>query len=197
METTHNGYSSYIADDCVVFTLKLSMLAVRPGRPGPTKQTEQFLFKLLAKRSYTRDTLYYRTTEAFLYQLIRLVVTFKDYFRKIGVSDVLEKRLIERVGMDSDALTLGMRIVACVNCGVPVAELTRDTAKLAQLQNVDGYWDVCPYYSSHDPKSWFGNELLTTAFADAALQYSEPTNRMSTEALITYVQPPALLAKFI
>lgn len=80
--------------------------------------------------------------------------------------------------MDSDALTLAMRIVACMKLGVPAVSLERDMAKLAQLQNVDGSWDVCPYYSYHDPKRWFGNELLTTAYAVTALEYNSESQKI-------------------
>jgi hypothetical protein len=136
------------------------------GRLEPVKRTEEFLFNLLRYRAYVRGTYYYRSGDHFLFHFARLVHGFKDHFEAEQV-DLLARRVRERVGMEGDALALAMRICACDLCGIPNS---RDRRRLAPMQNVDGSWGVCPYYMYNDPKSWWGNESLSTAFALAALE---------------------------
>ncbi|KAL3675504.1 hypothetical protein R1sor_025452 [Riccia sorocarpa] len=153
---------------CIINVLYLFHLAGRGGT-SVTRPSEEFILNLLQHRGYRRGTIYYISPEAFLLQLARLVFGFPAHFKKAGFVKLLKSRVLERVGKDGSALTLAMRILACVMCGME-SSCVWEVEQLTRLQNVNGSWDVCPYYRYNNVKAWIGNEALTTAFAVAAIE---------------------------
>ena len=150
-----------------VCVANISYLFCLAGRAVDVKKSEEFLYNVLKSEAYLRGSLYYPLPETFLCQLARLTHKFKEHFESTGMAKLVAEKVAKRVGLPGTALALAMRLLACDMCGV---KNDIDRQQLTRLQNVDGSWDVCPFYSYNDPKSWWGNEITTTAYAAAVLR---------------------------
>ena len=151
--------------DPVVCVNVLTLFCSR-SRGGDLVPTQNWICEVLKHRAYLDGTRYYKTPEAFLYFLTRLLEAARDNDISRRIRPLLEERLQERVGAPGDALALAMRIVACARMGI---RDTIDLRKLLSMQHEDGSWgpgEICKYGSSDIN---IGNFGLSTALAIQAI----------------------------
>ena len=116
------------------------------GRGEELVPTQNWIFDVLKHKAYLEGTRYYKSPDAFLYFLTRLVLTadggdFASYIRSL-----LEERIRERMGTPGDVLSLAMRVIACARVGITD---TVDLQMLLHLQHEDGSWgpgELCKRY---------------------------------------------------
>lgn len=137
------------------------------NRGAELAPTRNWVFDVLKHKAYLDGTRYYKTPEAFLYFLTRLLLAAQSDDFASYIRPVLADRLRERIGAPGDALSLAMRVIACARMGV---KNTVDLQRLLSLQREDGSWgpgEMCKYGSSGIT---IGNFGLSTALAIQAIE---------------------------
>ncbi|KAJ7287489.1 HAD-like domain-containing protein [Mycena rebaudengoi] len=137
------------------------------NRGSELQSTLAWVYEVLRNRAYLDGTRYYDNAECFLYFLSRLLEASDDMDLHDTLRPLLKERLRERIGMDGDALQLGMRIVACAAVGLP-EEI--DRRALLALQEEDGGWEIGWIYKYGSSGIKIGNRGLTTALAIKAIE---------------------------
>ncbi|KAJ7231164.1 hypothetical protein B0H12DRAFT_217999 [Mycena haematopus] len=125
---------------------------------------------MLLEQRFTNGTLYYPSPDAFLFFFALLLHenTGSDIY--CLAINTLRVRLAERTHVDTDALSLAMRLLAFQALEIPQAETL--LKQLVSLQDDDGTWPsgwLCRYGKTGVR---LGNRLLTTALAFKALDDS-------------------------
>ncbi|KAK7536957.1 Haloacid dehalogenase-like hydrolase-domain-containing protein [Phyllosticta citribraziliensis] len=146
------------------------------GNEEQVKPTKDWIHNVLFYRAYLQGTRYYHSPDTFLYFFARLLAENpgSDMYRSTAA--LLQERLRERTNVQSDALELGMRIVACHLMGI------RDDLDLVQLldmQAEDGSFEMgylCMYGKTGVK---LGHRGLTTALAIRAVEASVPSKSSS------------------
>ncbi|KAL2827593.1 hypothetical protein BDW59DRAFT_160236 [Aspergillus cavernicola] len=117
---------------------------------------------ILLNRAYINGTRYYLSPEWFLYYASRLLAHSKDPSLKERLEAPLRTHLIERIGVDGDAFSLGMRLLACNFLGI---KNHPDRERLASMQQEDGGWEPSAMYFFPTDRKQVGNRGTTTALA--------------------------------
>jgi len=136
------------------------------GRGYELTQTLHWVYKVLLHRAYLNGTRYYATPECFLFFLSRLIGCSESPELHQYLKPLLIERVQERVGADSDALALAMRILVCKSLGI---RNEVDLRALLPLQSDDGGWEVCWIFRYGSSRISIGNRGLTTSFAINAI----------------------------
>ena len=137
------------------------------GRGPDLHRTLEWIRNLLLHRAYLEGTRYYRTPEAFLFFLTRLLKSSDDAELHERIDPLMKERIQELVGGDGDALTLAMRILACEYVGI-ANEV--DLRKLLPLQCEDGGFEIGWMYRFGTTGIRIGNRGLTTAMSVNAIE---------------------------
>jgi hypothetical protein len=129
--------------------------------------TFEWIRNILLHRAYLEGTRYYRTPEAFLFFLTRLLKRSDDAELHEKMDALTKERVQELVGADGDALTLAMRLLACEYVGL-VNDV--DLRKLLPLQCEDGSFETGWMYRFGTTGIKIGNRGLTTAMSINAIE---------------------------
>lgn len=129
--------------------------------------TQNWVLDVLKHRAYLDGTRYYKTPEAFLYFLTRLLHTTSEEEVHHLIRPLLQERLQERVGAPGDALALAMRVVACARVDICNAV---DLRNLLTMQLEDGSWGPGAMYRYGSADISLGNFGLATALTIQAIQ---------------------------
>ncbi|KAK8155751.1 HAD-like domain-containing protein [Phyllosticta citrichinensis] len=137
------------------------------GNEEQVKPTKHWIHNVLFHRAYLQGTRYYHSPDTFLYFFTRLLAgnPGSDMYRSTAA--LLQERLRERTNVQSDALELGMRILACHLMGI------RDDLDLFQLldmQTEDGSFEMGYLCMYEKPGVKLGHRGLTTALAIRAVE---------------------------
>lgn len=153
-------------------------------------RTLAWVLAVLNTRAYMDGTRYYDTPECFLYFVGRLLALAPASASELHATfrPVLLQRVMERVGVPSDALALAMRISVLSQIGGIVAD--RDVAALKALQCEDGGWPNCYVYRQGSSSVRIGSRGLTTAIALNAIR---ATLKLSPSPPLTPVSPTMAL----
>ena len=135
------------------------------------KPAMKWVHNILLHRAYLNGTRYYYP-DFFLFALARLLRYSTDVSIHASLAPLLKERVLERVGRESDAVSLAMRIAVCKQVGVK-EEAEIDYKALLLQQCEDGGWDNCWIYRYGIFDIKIGSRGLTTALALEAIEYME------------------------
>ncbi|KUI70175.1 Alpha-D-glucose-1-phosphate phosphatase YihX [Cytospora mali] len=130
------------------------------------ERTIQLVHSMLSARSYMHGTRYYSSPDCCLGFIGRLLRSSNDDHLHMTLGSLLKSRVRERLGIDSGALDLAMRIITCDQMGIPCED---DRRVLLSLQCEDGSWEGGWLYQYGSTGMKIGNRGVTTAMAVAAL----------------------------
>lgn len=130
-------------------------------------QTLDWIHSILIHRAYIDGTRYYSTAEWFLYYLSRLLARSTDPLLHERLGPALRTRITERIGVNGDAVCLGMRLLTCNSLKI---ENFQDRERLAEMQCQDGGWEASYMYLFPSEGKEIGNRGVATAFAVVALR---------------------------
>jgi hypothetical protein len=137
------------------------------GRGPDLHLTFEWIRNLLLHRAYLEGTRYYRTPEAFLFFLTRLLKCSDDAELHEQMDALVKERVQELVGGGGDALTLAMRLLACEYVGLANDV---DLRKLLPLQCEDGSFETGWMYRFGTTGIKIGNRGMTTAMSINAIE---------------------------
>ncbi|KAK7511877.1 uncharacterized protein IWZ02DRAFT_98613 [Phyllosticta citriasiana] len=137
------------------------------GNQDQVEPTKYFLHNVLFNRGYLQGTRNYHSPDVFLYVFARLLAENPGFNMHRRTEALRRERLRERINVRSEALELGMRIVACHLMGMR-NEL--DVVQLLEMQAEDGSFQMgylCMYGKTCVK---LGHRALTTALAIRAVE---------------------------
>ncbi|RAL03028.1 uncharacterized protein BO80DRAFT_492232, partial [Aspergillus ibericus CBS 121593] len=108
------------------------------GTDPALQPTLTYIHNTLTHRTYLLGTRYYTSPESFLYPLSQLCQHPNPTLQPIR--ETLIERLRERINVKTDALSLAMRILACLDMGFSRNEVAREVEVLVGMQCEDGSW---------------------------------------------------------
>jgi hypothetical protein len=153
----------YYSKDPVICTNILTFFH-RHGRGHDLAATLDWVEAVLVNRAYLGGTLYYATSETFLFFLYRLLSTAPDVRQRL--LPVYRERVAELFGAPGDPLALAMRIIAAASVGL--ADVV-DYERLLTMQDRDGAWRGGWIYKFGATGLLIGNDGVTTALAMQAI----------------------------
>lgn len=128
--------------------------------------TKSWVVEVLTQRTYLDGSRYYPSPDVFLFYLSQLLKenSASDLHELIG--EHLSSRLKERIGVESDAISIAMRLSACKSLGI---WNKHDRKRLLALQCEDGGWSAGCLCCTGKQGTRIGNRGLATALAVKAL----------------------------
>lgn len=135
------------------------------GRGTELSRTLKWVYEVLVHRAYIDGTRYY-TPECFLFFMARLL-TCEEPTLQSTLMPVFTERVQERIGVEGDAIALGMRIFACDVAGL---KNVIDRQTLLSMQCEDGGWPIGWMYKFPTANVRIGSRGLATALAVSAFK---------------------------
>ncbi|KAI0967080.1 HAD-like protein [Xylaria arbuscula] len=149
------------------------------------QKTEQFVVDCLMNNACLHGNEYYSIPESFLYFAVLLYVDCRSELRSKHVECImklLRERLIQRIGVETNALALALRVFACQLADVPENFYARDLKLLISLQERDGGWPAGHFRYVGVTGDRLGNRGLTTALAIRAIKHQRDVDQHLNEA---------------
>ena len=154
-----------------VLNANVLTLFYKYNRGNDVRLAMEWVYNMLLHRAYLNGTRYYYP-DFFLFALARLLRYATDPSIKSKLSPLLKERVLERIGRESDAVSLAIRIVVCKHVGIKV-EAEVDYKALLLQQCEDGGWDNCWIYRYGIFDIKIGSRGVTTSLALEAIEYME------------------------
>ena len=155
-------------------------LFYKNGRGHELPGTLNWVEGVLKNRAYISGTYYYVSADQFLFFFSRLMQNAPEVRQRIA--PIFRERVVERFGVEGDALSLAARITAA--CVVDIVD-QRDLTALLSLQDGDGSWKDGWFYKYGATGILIKNDGLTTAFAIRAIQDAEKLRQSQSNLVPT------------
>lgn len=123
--------------------------------------TLNFLCRVLRTRAYELNKRYYYSSDWLFYYLGDLCGRCKDSDLD-ELRHLLQIRLNERIGCDTEVLSVAMRVLAAQSLGL---ENKKDLETLLALQQADGGWELAWLYRFGNVDVKIGSRGVVTAMA--------------------------------
>ncbi|KAI9890578.1 MAG: hypothetical protein M1814_003776 [Vezdaea aestivalis] len=150
------------------------------NRGGDIPETEEWVLNVLRSRAFRDGTHYYPGPDLFLYfvsRLLKLPDLPLNTREKFG--PILRDCVMERMGLEGDALALGFRVTTAARCGVCAND---DLERLLALQEASGGWGAGVIYQFVRYKGLAFHRGVTAAIALLAMREWSLT-RFKTERM--------------
>ncbi|PYI00624.1 hypothetical protein BO78DRAFT_437901 [Aspergillus sclerotiicarbonarius CBS 121057] len=137
--------------------------------------TLTYIHTTLTHRTYLPGgTRYYPTPESFLYSVSQLCQhhhsadddntnTTNQILQSI--KELLIQRLKERINIKTDALSLALRVLACLSMGIKGVEVEKEVKELGMMQAEDGSWPEGCFCRYGESRLGVWNRGVSTAVA--------------------------------
>jgi hypothetical protein len=129
-------------------------------------QTKLWVHQVLIERAYLDGSRYYLSPDVFIFYLSQLLKENPESQLRKEIGSLLSSRVKERIGIDGDAIEIGMRVLACRSLGI---RNEPDKQQLLALQCEDGGWSAGCLCCTGKRRTRIGNRGLATALAVNAL----------------------------
>lgn len=123
--------------------------------------TLEFLCRVLRTRAYELDKRYYSSSDWLFYYLGDLCGRCNDS-SLAELRHLLQTRLRERIGCDTEVLSVAMRLLAAQSLGL---DNRKDLETLLALQQKDGGWELAWLYRFGNVDIKIGSRGVVTAMA--------------------------------
>ncbi|KAL4781970.1 HAD-like protein [Aspergillus varians] len=131
-------------------------------------ETLDWVCHVLERRAYIYGTSFYPMPEAFLFFCHRMIshLTWRTELHH-ELKSTLRERLMERIGVPVDSISLAMRLITCRAVGLRDAQGLKT---LLQMQSEEGDWGLGTVYHYASKRLAIGNRGLSTALAIQAIE---------------------------
>ena len=135
------------------------------GRGHELDETFDWVANILKNRAYTAGTYYYVGGDLFLFFLSHFLRSSAEVCQRLG--PMFKERIQERFGVEADALSSAVRILAAAAVGIVDSQ---DFDTLLSMQCEDGSWGKCWFYRIPGTGIQVRNDGLTTALSIRAIK---------------------------